>query len=86
VTGGTRQRSTPADLIFSVPELLAYVSSFLTLEAGDVVLTGTPGGTGVATGRFLRPGDIVSVTVESIGTLTNRIASPGSETPPETAA
>jgi len=86
VNGVTRQRSTTAELIFSVPELLAYVSSFLTLEAGDVVLTGTPGGTGVATGRFLRPGDIVSVTVESIGTLTNRIASPGSETPPETAA
>ena len=74
VNGVVRQRSSTAELVFSVPQLLAFVSSYLTLEAGDVVLTGTPGGTGVANGRFLMPGDVIKVTVENIGTLTNTIA------------
>jgi 2-keto-4-pentenoate hydratase/2-oxohepta-3-ene-1,7-dioic acid hydratase in catechol pathway len=74
VNGVVRQSSSTAELVFSVPALLAFVSSFLTLEAGDVVLTGTPGGTGVAGGRFLEAGDVVAVTVEHIGTLTNTIA------------
>jgi 2-keto-4-pentenoate hydratase/2-oxohepta-3-ene-1,7-dioic acid hydratase in catechol pathway len=74
VNGIVRQRSSTAELVFSVPQLLAFVSSYLTLEAGDVVLTGTPGGTGVADGRFLTPGDVIQVTVENIGTLTNTIA------------
>jgi 2-keto-4-pentenoate hydratase/2-oxohepta-3-ene-1,7-dioic acid hydratase in catechol pathway len=74
VNGVVRQSSSTAELVFSVPQLLAFVSSFLTLEAGDVVLTGTPGGTGVADGRFLTPGDVIKVTVENIGTLTNTIA------------
>jgi 2-keto-4-pentenoate hydratase/2-oxohepta-3-ene-1,7-dioic acid hydratase in catechol pathway len=71
-----RQRSSTAQLIFPIPRLLAYLSSLLTLEPGDVILTGTPGGTGVARGRFLVPGDEVSVTVEHIGTLTTTIAAP----------
>ena len=74
VNGVVRQSSSTAELVFSVPQLLAFVSSYLTLEAGDVVLTGTPGGTGVANGRFLMPGDVIKVTVENIGTLTNTIA------------
>jgi 2-keto-4-pentenoate hydratase/2-oxohepta-3-ene-1,7-dioic acid hydratase in catechol pathway len=78
VNGVVRQRSSTAELIFSVPQLLAYVSSFLTLEAGDVILTGTPGGTGVAAGRFLAAGDVVSVTLDKIGTLTSTIAPPNS--------
>jgi 2-keto-4-pentenoate hydratase/2-oxohepta-3-ene-1,7-dioic acid hydratase in catechol pathway len=76
VNGAVRQRSTTAELVFSIPELLSHVSSFLTLEAGDVILTGTPGGTGVATGRFLAAGDVVSVAIGTIGTLTNTIAPP----------
>jgi 2-keto-4-pentenoate hydratase/2-oxohepta-3-ene-1,7-dioic acid hydratase in catechol pathway len=71
-----RQRSSTAELIFSVPQLIAYVSSFLTLEAGDVILTGTPGGTGIADGRFLAAGDVVSVAIEHLGTLTTTIAAP----------
>ena len=74
VNGIVRQRSSTAELVFSVPALLAFVSSFLTLEAGDVILTGTPGGTGVADGRYLKAGDVVAVTVENLGTLTNTIA------------
>jgi 2-keto-4-pentenoate hydratase/2-oxohepta-3-ene-1,7-dioic acid hydratase in catechol pathway len=71
-----RQRSSIAELIFPIPRLIAYLSSLLTLEAGDVILTGTPGGTGVSDGRFLAPGDEVSVTVARIGTLTTTIAAP----------
>jgi 2-keto-4-pentenoate hydratase/2-oxohepta-3-ene-1,7-dioic acid hydratase in catechol pathway len=74
VNGVVRQHSSTAELVFSVPQLLAFVSSYLTLEAGDVILTGTPGGTGVADGRFLEAGDVVAVTVENIGTLTNTFA------------
>jgi 2-keto-4-pentenoate hydratase/2-oxohepta-3-ene-1,7-dioic acid hydratase in catechol pathway len=74
VNGVIRQRSSIAELIFPIPRLIAYLSSLLTLEAGDVILTGTPGGTGVADGRFLAPGDEVSVTVARIGTLTTTIA------------
>ena len=55
-------------------EVAAVRGVDLTLEAGDVILTGTPGGTGVADGRFLMPGDVITVTVENIGTLTNTIA------------
>jgi len=74
VNGIVRQRSSTAELVFSVPALLAFVSSFITLEAGDVILTGTPGGTGVADGQYLKAGDVVAVTVERVGTLTNTIA------------
>jgi 2-keto-4-pentenoate hydratase/2-oxohepta-3-ene-1,7-dioic acid hydratase in catechol pathway len=76
VNGIVRQHSTIAELIFPVPRLLAYLSSLLTSEPGDVILTGTPGGTGVADGRFLAPGDTVTVTIERIGALTTRIAGP----------
>src|SRR5258708_18891985 len=71
VNGVVRQHSSTAELVFSVSQLLAFVSSYLTLQAGDVVLTGTPGGTGVADGRFLKAGDVIKVTVENIGTLAN---------------
>jgi 2-keto-4-pentenoate hydratase/2-oxohepta-3-ene-1,7-dioic acid hydratase in catechol pathway len=74
VNAEVRQSSSTAELVFTVPELLARVSSFLTLEAGDVVLTGTPGGVGLADGRFLKDGDVVTVTVENIGTLTSTLA------------
>ena len=77
VNGVVRQRSTTAELIFPVPQLVAYLSSLLTLEPGDVILTGTPGGTGVADGRFLAAGDAVTVTIERIGSLTSTI--PGRE-------
>jgi acylpyruvate hydrolase len=74
VNGVVRQRSTTAELIFPVPRLVAYLSSLMTLEPGDVILTGTPGGTGVADGRYLAPGDTVTVTIERIGSLTSPIA------------
>lgn len=68
VTGELRQEGRTSDLLHDVPSLLAFVTSFMTLLPGDVVLTGTPAGVGA-----LLPGDEVSVRVEGIGTLTNPV-------------
>lgn len=68
VNGELRQDGRTRDLIFPVPVILAYVSRFLTLEPGDLVLTGTPDGVGP-----LHPGDTVEVTVDAIGTLQNSV-------------
>jgi 2-keto-4-pentenoate hydratase/2-oxohepta-3-ene-1,7-dioic acid hydratase in catechol pathway len=69
INGALRQDGHTSDLIFPVPVILSYVSRFLTLGPGDVVLTGTPDGVGP-----LAPGDVVEVTVDAIGTLANRVA------------
>lgn len=69
VNGELKQSGSTADMIFPVPELLAYISEIVTLQPGDVVLTGTPEGVGP-----LRPGDTVEVEIDGIGTLTNRVA------------
>lgn len=68
VNGVLRQDGHTRDLIFPVPEILAYISGFLTLEPGDLVLTGTPDGVGP-----LEVGDVVEVTIDAIGTLTNTV-------------
>jgi 2-keto-4-pentenoate hydratase/2-oxohepta-3-ene-1,7-dioic acid hydratase in catechol pathway len=68
VNGTVRQHARTSELLWDVPSLVAYVSSVMTLLPGDVLLTGTPEGVG-----SLTHGDEVSVTVESIGTLTNRV-------------
>ena len=69
VNGALRQMGSTRDMVFSVRHLIAYASSIMTLEPGDVLLTGTPAGIGP-----LQPGDIVEVTVEGLGTLTNPVA------------
>jgi 2,4-diketo-3-deoxy-L-fuconate hydrolase len=70
VNGETRQDGRTADMLFSVPQLIAYVSRFMSLQAGDVILTGTPAGVGM--GRtpptYLRVGDTVEATIEGLGT------------------
>jgi len=71
VNGQIRQDARTSTMIFSIPFLLAYISAFMTLEPGDVVLTGTPEGVGE-----LRPGDEVAVEIEGIGRLSVRIAPP----------
>jgi 2-keto-4-pentenoate hydratase/2-oxohepta-3-ene-1,7-dioic acid hydratase in catechol pathway len=70
VDGEIRQDGNTKDMIFTVPELVAYVSSFTTLLPGDVILTGTPEGVGP-----MQPGQEVTVEVEGVGSLTNPIAS-----------
>ena len=64
VNGELRQDGHTRDLIFDVPHVLSYISTFMTLGPGDVVLTGTPDGVGP-----LQVGDVVAVEVEGIGTL-----------------
>jgi 2-keto-4-pentenoate hydratase/2-oxohepta-3-ene-1,7-dioic acid hydratase in catechol pathway len=75
VNGEIRQDETTDRMIFSIPELLAYISTFTTLEPGDVVVTGTPPGAGVRFDppRFLVAGDRVEVEVTGVGTLVNRV-------------
>jgi 2-keto-4-pentenoate hydratase/2-oxohepta-3-ene-1,7-dioic acid hydratase in catechol pathway len=68
VNGELRQQASSFDLIFSIPTLLVYITSFLTLEPGDLILTGTPAGVGP-----LSPGDRVEVTVPGLGVLTNTV-------------
>jgi 2-keto-4-pentenoate hydratase/2-oxohepta-3-ene-1,7-dioic acid hydratase in catechol pathway len=69
VNGVLRQMASTHDMIFHIEQLIAYVSSIMTLEIGDVILTGTPAGVGP-----LQPNDVVEVTVDGIGTLRNFVA------------
>jgi 2-keto-4-pentenoate hydratase/2-oxohepta-3-ene-1,7-dioic acid hydratase in catechol pathway len=75
VNGETLQCSNTDQLVFSVPQLIAHLSRGLTLEPGDVILTGTPGGVGMARTpqRWLEDGDVVEITIDGIGTLRNRV-------------
>lgn len=68
VNGEVRQSSNTRQLIFSVPALIEYISSLMTLEPGDIISTGTP--SGIAP---IHPGDIIEATVEKIGTLRNYV-------------
>ncbi len=70
VNGELRQEGTTADLIFSIPYLIAYLSDFMTLQPGDMIATGTPKGL-----SDVVPGDEVVVEVEGVGRLVNRIVS-----------
>ena len=78
--GELRQDGNTKDLIFAIPELVAYISSYTTLLPGDVILTGTPSGVGP-----MLPGQVVSIDIEGIGTLTNPIAGTRSEEAPSEA-
>ena len=75
VDGELRQDGTTADMVFDVPHLVAYLSRFMTLEAGDIIATGTPAG--VAMGQdpppYLQPGQTVALAIEHLGTQTHRI-------------
>jgi len=66
VNGHMRQMASTRDMIFSVREIIAFISSIMTLEPGDLILTGTPAGV-----SKLTPGDEVTVEIEGIGSLTN---------------
>lgn len=76
VNGELRQHSNTADMIFSVAEIISYISQHFTLEPGDVICTGTPEGVilGMPEKVWLRAGDEVTVEVEGLGRLTNVMA------------
>jgi 2-keto-4-pentenoate hydratase/2-oxohepta-3-ene-1,7-dioic acid hydratase in catechol pathway len=75
VNGEVRQDDTTARLIFPFARLIEYVSTFLTLEPGDVIATGTPTGAGARFDppRYLKPGDVLEIEVTGVGTLSNTI-------------
>jgi len=75
VSGEQMQSSNTSNLIFSVVELIQYCSRGMTLEPGDVIATGTPGGVGDSRQppRYLREGDVVEIEVEGVGTLRNPV-------------
>ena len=68
VNGDIKQSSNTKNLLFKVPDLMVYITSLFTMEPGDIVATGTPGGIGP-----VLPGDIIEATIEKIGTLTNKV-------------
>jgi 2-keto-4-pentenoate hydratase/2-oxohepta-3-ene-1,7-dioic acid hydratase in catechol pathway len=76
VNGDLRQDDTTESLIFTFADLIAYVTTFMSLTPGDMIVTGTPTGAGARFDppRWLVPGDVVEVAVPEIGTLRNRVA------------
>jgi 2-keto-4-pentenoate hydratase/2-oxohepta-3-ene-1,7-dioic acid hydratase in catechol pathway len=72
INGEVRQDDTTANLIFDVPTLINYLSRVTTLETGDVIFTGTPEGIGAAQGTYLADGDVITTTIDGLGTMTNR--------------
>jgi acylpyruvate hydrolase len=79
VDGVEQQAARTGELVFTPADLVAYVSEFVTLRPGDVILTGTPGGVGHAQRppRYLQPGQVVRTTIEGIGELVNRCRAEG---------
>jgi 2-keto-4-pentenoate hydratase/2-oxohepta-3-ene-1,7-dioic acid hydratase in catechol pathway len=79
LSGEVMQSSNTRHLIFGVPKLIAFLSSVFTLEPGDIISTGTPGGVGFARKppRWLKPGDEVVVRVEGLGELVNPVVAEG---------
>ncbi|MBI5877563.1 MAG: fumarylacetoacetate hydrolase family protein [Chloroflexi bacterium] len=68
LNGAVKQASRTSDLLFKIPQLIAFISQAMTLEPGDVILTGTPSGVSA-----LKPGDVVEIDIEGIGTLRNPV-------------
>jgi 2,4-diketo-3-deoxy-L-fuconate hydrolase len=75
LNGDVVQDSTTANLIFGIDEIVSYASQTSTLEAGDLILTGTPAGVGVFRDppRLLQPGDVITIEIDGIGSLTNPV-------------
>jgi 2-keto-4-pentenoate hydratase/2-oxohepta-3-ene-1,7-dioic acid hydratase in catechol pathway len=73
VNGEERQRSSTGDMIYNIYDQIAYLSKVMTLEPGDILATGTPAGVGIATGQFLKPGDVVRVEIEGLGAIENTV-------------
>lgn len=76
VNGELRQDGNTADMIFDCAKVISYASKYIALEPGDLIFTGTPSGVALekdAAARWLKPGDVVEVEIEGIGTLANRM-------------
>jgi len=77
IDGEVLQHSNTSELIFKIPELIAYISSITPLLPGDIISTGTPYGVGLGRNpkRWLKPGETVTITIEGLGQLTNPVVS-----------
>ena len=73
INGELLQEGTTREQIFGVAESVAWLSRTMTLLPGDIIATGTPAGVGATKGRFLRPGDVVEVELDGLGTLSNPV-------------
>ncbi len=75
LNGETMQDSSTANLIFGIDEVISYASQTSTLEAGDLILTGTPAGVGVFRDppRLLQPGDEITIEIDGVGSMTNPV-------------
>ena len=73
VNGETEQDGSTAEMVFPVAEIVAFISSFVTLVPGDIISTGTTAGVGSAKGKFLHPGDSVEAEIGQIGVLKNPV-------------
>jgi 2-keto-4-pentenoate hydratase/2-oxohepta-3-ene-1,7-dioic acid hydratase in catechol pathway len=76
INGELRQDSRTSDLIFGIPEIVAFISETITLEPGDLILTGTPSGVGMYFDppRFLGSGDVVRIEIEGLGVIEHAVA------------
>jgi acylpyruvate hydrolase len=76
VNGELRQDSRTSDLIFNVPQIVAFLREAITLEPGDLILTGTPSGVGMAMDppQFLQSGDVVRIEIERLGSIEHAVA------------
>jgi len=79
LNGEVVQEAPTSDMIFSVAQIIAFVTEAITLEPGDLILTGTPAGVGIfrEPELLLKPGDEVTVEIEGVGTLTNPVQAAG---------
>ena len=73
VNGEQRQSSNTKNLIFNCFDLVEHLSTAFTLEPGDLVLTGTPGGVGVIEGKFLKKGDVIKISISELGHIENKV-------------
>jgi len=73
VNGQVRQNANTSQMIYPVADVVSFLSHLMTLEPGDIISTGTPSGVAIATGNFLRGGDVIECSIEGLGTLTNTL-------------
>jgi 2-keto-4-pentenoate hydratase/2-oxohepta-3-ene-1,7-dioic acid hydratase in catechol pathway len=72
LNGEERQRSSTGDMIYDIAAQIEYLSTVMTLVPGDLIITGTPSGVGIASNRFMVPGDVVRVEITGLGAIENR--------------
>ena len=68
-----KQHNNTGQMLTPVANIIAYISTFMTLEPGDMISTGTISGVGATTGTYMKQGDIVEVEISGIGTLRNKV-------------